>query len=74
MPGIERLEEEKKASADDIREVCAEAKKAGYDPQALRAIIRRRKAPQKAAALDAMVESDTVVKLNTPIGTVFRVM
>jgi len=40
---IERLEEEKKALADDIRDVYAEAKGNGYDIKALRAIVRLRK-------------------------------
>lgn len=40
---IERLEEEKKAIADDIKEVFAEAKGAGYDVKALREVIRLRK-------------------------------
>lgn len=40
---IERLEEEKKALADDIREVYAEAKGNGYDVTALREIIKLRK-------------------------------
>ncbi|MFY9829024.1 MAG: DUF2312 domain-containing protein [Rhodoplanes sp.] len=40
---IERLEEEKKAIADDIRDVYAEAKGNGYDIKALRAIVRLRK-------------------------------
>ncbi len=40
---IERLEEEKKALADDIREVFAEAKTMGFDLKALRTIIRIRK-------------------------------
>ena len=40
---IERLEEEKKATADDIRDVYAEAKVTGYDVKALRTIIRLRK-------------------------------
>ncbi|HVY56774.1 MAG TPA: DUF2312 domain-containing protein [Xanthobacteraceae bacterium] len=40
---IERLEEEKKAIADDIRDVYAEAKGNGYDVKALRAVIRLRK-------------------------------
>lgn len=39
---IERLEEEKKAIADDIREVKAEAKGAGFAPKALNEIIKRR--------------------------------
>jgi uncharacterized protein (UPF0335 family) len=40
---IERLEEEKKASSDDIRDIYAEAKGSGYDVKALRAIVRLRK-------------------------------
>ena len=40
---IERLEEEKQAIADDIKDVYAEAKGNGYDVKALRKIIRLRK-------------------------------
>ena len=40
---IERLEEEKKAIADDIRDVYAEAKGTGFDVKALRTIVRLRK-------------------------------
>ena len=40
---IERLEEEKKALADDIRDVYAEAKCDGFDIKALRTIVRLRK-------------------------------
>ena len=40
---IERLEEEKKAIADDIREVFAEAKTMGFDLKAVRAILKLRK-------------------------------
>jgi uncharacterized protein (UPF0335 family) len=40
---IEHLEEEKKAIADDIKDVYAEAKANGYDVKALRKIIRLRK-------------------------------
>jgi uncharacterized protein (UPF0335 family) len=40
---IERLEEEKKALSDDIRDVYAEAKGNGYDVKALRTVIRLRK-------------------------------
>ncbi len=40
---IERLEEEKKAITDDIREVFAEAKTMGFDIKALRSIIKMRK-------------------------------
>ena len=40
---IERLEEEKKTTSDDIREVYAEAKINGFDVKALRSIVRLRK-------------------------------
>jgi uncharacterized protein (UPF0335 family) len=40
---VERLEEEKKTIADDIRDVYAEAKGSGFDVKALRAIVRLRK-------------------------------
>ena len=40
---IERLEEEKKTIADDVRDVYAEAKATGFDVKALRAIVKLRK-------------------------------
>ncbi len=40
---IERLEEEKAALAEDIREVYAEAKSSGFDAKAVREIVRIRK-------------------------------
>jgi len=40
---IERLEDEKKALADDVREVYSEAKGTGFDIKVLRQIIRLRK-------------------------------
>src|SRR5215510_10252365 len=40
---IERLEEEKKTIADDIKDVYAEAKANGYDTKALRTVVRLRK-------------------------------
>lgn len=40
---IERLEEEKKALADDVRDVYAEAKANGFDTKTLRTVIRLRK-------------------------------
>lgn len=40
---IERLEEEKKAVGDDIKDVYVEAKAVGYDVKILREIIRLRK-------------------------------
>jgi uncharacterized protein (UPF0335 family) len=40
---IERLEEEKKAMADDIRDVYSEAKARGYGSKIVRQIVRLRK-------------------------------
>ena len=40
---IERLEEEKAALMEDIREVYAEAKGTGFDPKIMRQVIRIRK-------------------------------
>src|SRR5690606_18976319 len=40
---LERLEEEKKAIADDIRDKFAEAKALGFDVKALRQVLRLRK-------------------------------
>ena len=40
---IERLEEEKKAISDDIKDVFAEAKGTGFDVKVMRQVIRIRK-------------------------------
>lgn len=40
---IERLEEERKALAGDIKDIYAEAKSAGFDVKVLRQLIRIRK-------------------------------
>lgn len=40
---VERLEEEKKAISDDIRDVYAEAKANGFDTKVLRQVVRLRK-------------------------------
>ncbi|HEX8379107.1 MAG TPA: DUF2312 domain-containing protein [Allosphingosinicella sp.] len=40
---IERLEEEKKAIADDVKDVYGEAKSRGYDTKTIRTIVRLRK-------------------------------
>lgn len=43
---IERLEEEKSALSEDIKEVYAEAKGAGFDVKIMRQVIRLRKIDQ----------------------------
>ena len=40
---IERLEEEKKGIADDIKDVYAEAKSAGFEPKIMRQVVKVRK-------------------------------
>ena len=40
---IEKLEEEKKSIADDIKETYAEAKGTGFDARVLRQVVRYRK-------------------------------
>lgn len=40
---IERLEEEKKGIADDIKDVYGEAKAVGYDAKAMRQVVKLRK-------------------------------
>ncbi len=44
---IERLEEEKKAVADQIKEVYAEAKANGFDTKTLRKVVSLRKKDMK---------------------------
>ncbi|PZQ79897.1 MAG: hypothetical protein DI549_18935 [Ancylobacter novellus] len=55
---IERLEEEKKTIADDIKDVFAEAKGSGFDVKALRDILKIRK--QDA---DERAEHEAIVDL-----------
>ena len=40
---IERLEEERKALGDDIKDIFSEAKSAGFDVKVIRQVIRLRK-------------------------------
>lgn len=55
---IERLEEEKKATADDIKDVYAEAKANGYDVKTMRSIVRLRKMEANARAeAEALLET-----------------
>ncbi len=55
---VERLEEEKKGIADDIRDVYAEAKAVGYDAKIMRQIVRLRKMPP-----DDRREMETILDL-----------
>jgi uncharacterized protein (UPF0335 family) len=47
---IERLEEERKALASDVKDIYAEAKSAGFDVKVLRQLIRVRR--QEAAEVE----------------------
>ena len=55
---IERLEEEKKGIADDVKDVYAEAKSSGYDTKTMRAIVRLRKMEKHTRdEMDALLET-----------------
>ncbi|MGB3626033.1 MAG: GapR family DNA-binding domain-containing protein [Henriciella sp.] len=55
---IERLEEEKKEVADQIKDVFAEAKSMGYDVKALRQVVRIRKQDrQEREEAEAVLET-----------------
>ncbi|MBY8333139.1 DUF2312 domain-containing protein [Qipengyuania pacifica] len=55
---IERLEEEKKGIADDVRDVYAEAKAVGYDTKIMRQVIRLR-----AMKPDERSEQETILEM-----------
>ena len=55
---IERLEEDKKAISDDIKDVYSEAKGNGFDVKALRRIVSLRKQdPDKRAEQEAILDT-----------------
>jgi uncharacterized protein (UPF0335 family) len=55
---IERLEEEKKGIADDIKDVYGEAKATGFDTKTIRSIVRLRKMEKHARdEADALLET-----------------
>ena len=55
---IERLEDEKKGIADDVKDVYAEAKANGYDTKTMRAIVRLRKMEKHARdEMDALLDT-----------------
>jgi uncharacterized protein (UPF0335 family) len=47
---IERMEEEKKAAADDIKDIYVEAKSAGFDSKVIKQMIKERKQEREALA------------------------
>lgn len=55
---IERLEEEKKTIADDVKDVFGEAKSMGFDTKAMKTIIRlRKKDPQERIEENLIIET-----------------
>lgn len=75
---IERLEEEKKTIADDIKDVYAEAKANGFDTKTLRQVVRLRKVEaaerqEQEAMLDlylsalGMLPQDSAPELDDPV-------
>jgi uncharacterized protein (UPF0335 family) len=55
---IERLEEEKKAIADDVKDVYGEAKARGYDTKAMRKIVQiRRKKKEEFQEEEAILDT-----------------
>ena len=55
---VEKLEEEKKELAKDISDIYAEAKGAGFDAKALKAIVKMRKQDaDERAEQEAILES-----------------
>jgi uncharacterized protein (UPF0335 family) len=69
---IERLDDEIADLRADRKDVVAEAKASGFDPGALREVIKRRKAdPQKLAELDAIVETYEIALGGVPRGTIW---
>ncbi|MFN7055400.1 DUF2312 domain-containing protein [Hyphomonas sp.] len=60
---IERLEEEKKEIAEQIKEVYAEAKAIGFDTKALRQVIRLRKIDKAERAEQEMVLETYLIAL-----------
>jgi len=69
---IEKLEEEKQAIADDIKEVYAEAKSNDYDAKVLRQLVRLRKQDtaerqEQEAILDLYMHALGMLS-DTPLG------
>jgi len=55
---VERLQEEKQAIADDIKDVFAEARSRGFDVKAMRGVIRLRAMDQsKRQEAEAVLET-----------------
>ena len=55
---VERLEEEKRAIADDIKQVYIEAKSVGFDPKIMRKVVSLRRMDR-----DRRIEEERLVEL-----------
>ncbi len=65
---IERLEDERKELAADVREIYAQAKGSGFSPKILRQIIRLRKLnPAERAEQEALLDTYMNALGMTPI-------
>jgi uncharacterized protein (UPF0335 family) len=54
---VERLEEERKALGDDIKDIFAEAKSAGFDVGVLKQVIRlRKKEPAEVEEMETLLD------------------
>ena len=69
---IERLEEEKKGIADDVKDVYAEAKAVGYDAKIMRQLVRLRKMkPDDRAEMEMVLDTYKAalgMLYDTPLG------
>ena len=69
---VERLEEEKKNIAEDIKDVYAEAKAVGYDAKIMRQIVRLRKMrPDDRAEMEMLLDTYKAalgMLVGTPLG------
>ena len=64
---IERLEEEKKGIADDIKDIYAEAKGTGFDTKVLRKVVSLRKKSREERAEEAELLELYMNALGEPI-------
>lgn len=69
---IERMEEEKKTIADDIRDIYAEAKSMGFDTKILRKVIALRKKGEQERTEEEMILDTYLHALGMRQGDLFQ--
>ncbi len=69
---IERMEEEKKTIADDIRDIYAEAKSMGFDTKILRKVIALRKNDEQERTEEEMILDTYLHALGMRQGDLFQ--